>query len=264
MRAAEVVEDPPDAGPREGRVVALRGPRAVQVEVGAAVVDATVATTGDYRPVVGDRVVVLVGAEGAWVLGVVGAIRPVVAGRTSDGVAATVESDVLTVRGAHGEVLFTHDARTGRSVVSSREVLLRADELDLEGRAVRIRGQESLSIGVGEQSLTMDEGNTQLEATRFGAKLGDARFSIQQAFFAAGRVDSAVKAVRHTADVVESRVGRIVERMRDAFREVEGVQQIRGGRIRMVARDAYTVMANHVTLKAEDDMEIMAEKIELG
>ena len=135
---------------------------------------------------------------------------------------------------------------------------------DLEGRAVRIRGQESLSIGVGEQSLTMDEGNTQLEATRFGAKLGDARFSIQQAFFAAGRVDSAVKAVRHTADVVESRVGRIVERMRDAFREVEGVQQIRGGRIRMVARDAYTVMANHVTLKAEDDMEIMAEKIELG
>jgi len=262
MRAAENIETTAP-GPREARVVALRGPRAVAVELDGAHVDATVATTGDYRPSVGDRVVVLVGDAGVWVLGVVGAIRPVAA-RTSDGVAASVRDDVLTVRGARGEVLFTHDARTGRSVVRAREMKLEADALDLEGRDVRIKGEDSLSLEVGEHSLTMDGAQTELKAPRFDATLGSAAFSMKQAVFAAGRVDSAVKAVRQTADVVETRVGRIVERARDVFREVEGVQQTRSGRIRTIAKDAFTVLSGHVTLKSEDDMELMANKIELG
>ncbi|MEZ4339114.1 MAG: hypothetical protein R3B82_21045, partial [Sandaracinaceae bacterium] len=134
--------------PVEARVVAIDGPRSVRVEVGGAPFPATVATTGAYVPAVGDRVVVLAGRRASWIVGVVGALRAAPA--TSDGVEASVEHDVLTVTDPRGEVLFTHDARTGTSTVRGREVRVAADAIALTGRTVAIEGSDELRIARGD------------------------------------------------------------------------------------------------------------------
>ncbi len=60
---------------------------------------------------------------------------------------------------------------------------------------------------------------------------------------------------------MELRAGRVVERVRDSFREVEGVAQTRAGRLRMVAKDAFHLLSHRATIKAEDDLALMGEEI---
>jgi len=208
-------------------------------------------------------VVVLAGRNAAWVLGVVGALRPA-SPETSDGVAAQVDADVLTVRDARGDVLFTHDARTGTSTVTGREVHLKADELAMSARKVSIEGSQEVRIGRGEDTLVMTEKETKLRAARFVGSLGEGRFSIRDVIFGAQSVETAVGRARQVVEVAELTAGRIVERSKDVFRETEGVAQTRAGRIRMVAEGVFSVLSERATLKAEDNMAIMGEKIELG
>lgn len=248
--------------PVEARVVAVDGPRSVRVEVGGAPFPATVATTGAYAPAVGDRVVVLPGRRGSWIVGVVGALRAAPA--TSDGVEASVEHDILTVTGPRGEVLFTHDAHTGTSTVRGREVRVAADAIALTGRTVQIEGSDQVRIAGGEDALTIGGARSTLEARRFRAELEEARFSIRDAFLGIGQVESAVTRAKHTVEVLDLTAERIVERAKDVFRETEGVAQTRAGRIRMVASGVFSLLSERTTIKAEDDVAIVGEKIELG
>ncbi len=103
-----------------------------------------------------------------------------------------------------------------------------------------------------------------LRAPRLQALLGEGRLSVKDLTVAAERVQAAATKVRQVFGVVDVRAQRIVERSRDVFREVEGVAQTRAGRVRTVARDAYSVVAARTTLKAEDEMHLMGEKIHLG
>ncbi len=248
--------------PVEARVVAVDGPRSVQVELHGVPFPATVATTGAYAPAVGDRVVVLPGRRASWIVGVIGALRATPA--TSDGVGASVEHDVLTVTSPRGEVLFTHDARTGTSTVRGREVRVAADAVAFEGRTVSIAGADEVRIAGGDDRLTIGGARSTLEAKRFRAELEEARFSIRDAFLGVGRVEAAVGRAKQTFEVLDLTAERIVERTKDVFRETEGVAQTRAGRIRMVAAGVFSLLSERATIKAEDDVAIVGEKIELG
>lgn len=249
-------------GPREARVIACLGSRGARVEVDGAILDATVATTGAYRPEPGDRVVVLPSAHGAWILGVIGAIREAAA--TSDGVEAAVEDDVLTVRSPAGELLFQHDARTGKSEVRARQVEIRAEDIALAGKRVNIQAEDELRLERGDDQLRFDEAGAQLSAKRLRASLTEARFAIKEVVFGAERVESAVKRARQVVEVAELRAGRLVQRARDVFRETEGVEQVRAERVRIVAKTAFQVLAERATVKAENDLDLMGERINLG
>ena len=64
--------------------------------------------------------------------------------------------------------------------------------------------------------------------------------------------------------IAELRAGRLVQRARSVFRETEEVEQVRAGRIRMVAKAAYQVLADRVTVTAEQDLTLMGDKINLA
>jgi hypothetical protein len=267
MNATRAIsESPALEGATEASVIAVLGPRTVRLDADGEVFDATVATTGEYRPSEGDRVLALRRGERAWVFGVIGALRAVPAPvRTSDGVEARVSDGVLTVRDARGQVLFEHDARTGKSAVHARELELRAEgELALEaGRGVRIRG-ETIALETSESTIAVGKREVEVKAPSLRATLDESRVSIQDAFFAAARVESAFEKARTIVGVAEVRAGRILEQARDVFREVEGVSQTRAGRIRTVAKTAYSLLANRATIKAEDDLHFLGEKIHLA
>jgi len=257
--------------PCEAVVSAVTGARSVQVQTRAESIDATVATVGEYRPRVGDRVLVLLGESEAFIVGVLGSLRPVTSApeATSDGVAAEVAADgsSLVVRGATGEVLFTHDARTGRSTVVGSQLNVHATHGDLSleaARTVRIRGKKVELRAGEEESFSLGPKGASLASRALRAVLDEGRFTIGETTFAGKRIDSAVEKARHFVDVAEHRVGRLVERAGDTFREVDGVSQTRAGRIRTVAKGAYHVLAKRATVRAEDDLALMGEKISLA
>ena len=82
--------------------------------------------------------------------------------------------------------------------------------------------------------------------------------------FGAGRVESVVDRARHAVEAVEITAGRIVERTKDVFREVEGVSQTRAGRLRLVTEGVFSVLSGRTSIEAEDDLSLVAERIELG
>ncbi|MCB9596890.1 MAG: DUF3540 domain-containing protein [Sandaracinaceae bacterium] len=254
----------------EAVVTAVLGPATVRLEAEGASFDATALVLGSWRPATGDRVLALREERGAWVLGVIGSIRavaPVPQSRTRDGVHAVVapDGDTLTVRGASGEVLFEHDARTGQSRVVARDLEVSAGAtLSLEAHEkVAVRAPE-IELTAGDESLRMSEPGTELRSSRLHAVLKEARVSALEGVLAVERLDSAVKQARSFVDVLELRAGRIVERAKETYREVDDVAQTRAGRIRTVAKTAFQVLAQRATVQAEEDLELMGDKIHLG
>ncbi|MCB9596244.1 MAG: DUF3540 domain-containing protein [Sandaracinaceae bacterium] len=244
--------------PYRARVAAVTGPHTVRLADGAS---ATLAAAG-YAPAVGDGVLVLASEAETFVIGVLSALREAEA--TSDGVHAAIERDVLTVRGASGEVLFTHDARSGQSTVRGRDVRVVADAVALSGRTVQIDGAEAVRVTQGEQSLSLDPRGTTLTTRALHTEADEARLSFRDVVFGAGRVESVVDRARHAVEAVEITAGRIVERTKDVFREVEGVSQTRAGRLRLVTEGVFSVLSGRTSIEAEDDLSLVAERIELG
>ena len=270
--------------PSEAVVCAILGPRGVRVqrEDGVAF-DATLAVAGSYSPVVGDRVLALATEERAWVIGVVGALRAVEPDaplRAADGVEARLGGGgrTLTVSDARGEVLFEHDATTGKSLVrSSAGLQVRADGGDLDlvasdtvrivaGRKVEIDAEHEASIttsgGANRFSLGLD--GTRLSTTALDVVSGIGKLALHEGTFAVDRLQTAVNKGRHFIGVAETRAGRIVERAKNVYREVAELEQTRAGRVRIIAREAYSVLADRATIKAEDDLTLLGEKIHLA
>lgn len=70
--------------------------------------------------------------------------------------------------------------------------------------------------------------------------------------------------LRHVVGVLETRARRIVERTKDAYRDVEGVSQLRAGQVKLVAKKTLRVMAERLRFRAQKDAKVQGEKIYLG
>ena len=66
------------------------------------------------------------------------------------------------------------------------------------------------------------------------------------------------------ARVVDVSARRIVERARDAYREIEGLAQTRAKKVRLVAEKSAQMVGDNTLLKARDRMKIKGERIHLA
>jgi hypothetical protein len=171
-----------------------------------------------------------------------------VAMRTPDGAEARVEGHTLTVRAPGGEVIFTwsHGVATAR-----------AAELSIEATDVVKIAAPNVELAAGDQTISLNERGLTV-------KLDEARVMAKDTIFAAERIETIAEKARHVVGVVEVRATRIVEHAKDVYREATGLSQTRAERIRTVAKGAFQLLANRATIKAEDDLSLMGEKIHLS
>lgn len=248
---------------------------------------ARLATLGDYAPRVGDGVLVASTPDGSrFVIGVLSALRPVSPKAplvARDGASASLEADpedgqdVLVVRDARGALLFEH--RPGRSIVSvPHDLELRAEgDLALSaGGRIRMQAAETftarsdgpveLRSGLGDEhsALELDGARTALHTNEVAVRAESANVQMKDANLVLGTLRTTVGRIREKAEVVERTAGRIVERARESYREVEGLSQTRAGRVRWVAEQAFSVLGERVTVKAREDVKVKGEKIYLG
>ena len=70
--------------------------------------------------------------------------------------------------------------------------------------------------------------------------------------------------LRRVVGLLETRARRIVERSRDAYRDIEGVSQTRAGQVRVVAKKTFRAVAERLRFRAKKDAKLQGDKIYLG
>lgn len=201
---------------------------------------AEVAVAGGYEPSVGDTV--LVASDGAhhFVIGVLGPARAARA-VTADGVAAALEredgTEVLRVRDARGALLFEH--RPGNKTT-----------------VVHVPGDLEIRADAGSVRVVARDG-IELQAARAQAR-------VEHAELRATTLSTTLERARHVVGALETVAGRVLERAKSVYREVEGLSQTRAGRMRLVAEQALHLLGQRALVKAREDVKVKGEKIYLA
>jgi len=187
-----------------------------------------------------------------------GASSVVSTSEASDGAAAALVIDPegeerLVVRDGRGTLLFEYVPGASRCVVHSPtdDLVLRAARGSIEldaAEGLRLRGGSSLEV----------------ETDELRTKARSAEVDLQDAKVSADVLTGTFRRVRHTVDILETSAGRIVERAKETYREVEGLAQTRAERIRHVAEKTFHVLGTHTLFKARQDLKLKGEKIHLG
>jgi len=246
-------------------------------------VSAQLAMPGGYRPRLRDTVLVLEGGGAHYVVGVLSALREVETSAITaeDGSSAALERDedgpVWRLRDAEGHLVFEH--RAGKSVVHVADDLELAAGGDLVLRAareVRVESGEAIAaralgpielcseVSGGASALSLDGDRARLTSAHVSVAAERADVKVTDANVVAKTLRTVAYRILERADRVERTADRVVERAREAFREIQELDQTKAGRLRLVADTALSLLGRSTTLKAREDVKVQGEKIYLG
>ena len=165
-----------------------------------------------------------------------------------------------------------YDAHPGDEVL----VINGADEQFVVGvvRSLRAQAEDGARCIEAEGDLELSAGGRVIIDAAGGVEIRtdeDLHVRAARTDIASDEVAFAAKSVRMAAlhllrvvDVAETRAKRLVERSRDAYREVEGLAQTRAGRIRHVAHTTLHVLAKRAFVKGKDGVKLQGDEIHLG
>ena len=120
--------------------------------------------------------------------------------------------------------------------------------LKLQADNVIVRGDKSVALEAPDIEITGISGKVRFAACSLLAGIMEVRSK------------KAVQAI----DILDSVVGRVTERVRDSFRWIENLEQIRARRIRTIVKDRFSVKAGHASLISEEEVTIDGKKIHIG
>ncbi|MBX3274194.1 MAG: DUF3540 domain-containing protein [Sandaracinaceae bacterium] len=282
-RSLEDLADPrepasraPGARSAEVREVAAGG-RLTLALAGGGTLDALAAVPGYDAPRAGDRVVVLTDEEGAsWVVGVLPRPASLIDELLDE------DDEPVQVRDRRGRLLFEYDPATDRAVLHAPDGDL---ELSVPDGALRMSARDGVTLETdghlalrGGRGAVLEAAKAQGPAARVALQPGELTLVASVLTAAADRaellatrvgvkahqLDSHVDRVRTVAKVLDVRAGRIVERAKDVYREVERLSQTRAGRLRLVAKATAQLVGENTLLKARDRMKVKGERIHLA
>jgi len=147
--------------------------------------------------------------------------------------------------------------------------------------AVLARAQVSDAAVVlpGGVALHTECGALRIDASRIGLNASDTisveapaigmtglRADVQFARMNAslGEMHARLGVVSTVAKQVTSTVGRLVQKARDSFRRIDGIDETRAGRMRMKVDERLHVTAQHASVLADGHVKIDGDKIDLG
>ena len=266
---------------RVGAAVAVRvRPPAVRFADGGRGA-ARLAVTG-YVPSSGDEVLTTTDDDGtAWIIGVVRDTPALDALLADEADVAVAEPEKRSVHDREGRLLFEYDPVTHRAVLHVPDgdlvLCVPAGKLDLEARdGVSIRSPEPVTLesarrvrleaaaGAQAASVEVEPGEVSVLGSLIRAAGRRAELVVTEARLRAEELESRTRRSKIVAEVIDTRAGRIVERARDSYREVERLAQVRAGRLRFAAEKAAQIVGDQLLLKARQTAKIKGERIHLA
>jgi hypothetical protein len=184
--------------------------------------------------------------------------------------------EILQVRDSADHLIFEYRPSEGKGIISipTGDLALKAPTGDIvleAGRGIRcqagsdieLTGATAVTIAAGTEphelctSLNLTPRTAALTASRLEltAKRGVMRIATAEYFGIA--LNSTIEQVHSVVQKFESVAERIIQRVKDSYRQVDGLDQTKARRVRTLVEDAHYVLA-------DDDVTIDGEKIRLG
>lgn len=197
----------------------------------------------------------------------------------ADGSHAVMHDNGLEIRDRRGRLLvryadgaatievpegdLTLAAPNGRVEIRSAEDIVFTAERDVRQHAGR---QVALSAGRPDREPELRVAPESLEIQAKHARIAADHHEViaDRTEIVARALSTSAEEIIETADRVERTAHRLIERARDAFRDVAELCQSRVGRMRTVVRDAYSLSSQRTTMTSKDDTSIDGKRILLG
>lgn len=214
----------------------------------------TTATLGiAHRAQPGDRVVITESASQAFVVAVLGPVRPPEPPEPSglvlsDGSRVHTADDTFRVEASDGTLLVEHGP----------------DGTTVHGTAVRIAAHDEVHLDAKHVRIGTPESRVSLEGEALEATIERAELDIAETRFVGRLTSLVVDRARAALGVLETDAGRIVERAEQVYRDVSGLAQLRAARIRQVSEGSMTLFADRALVRANTEVDLKGDKINLG
>ncbi|WP_437639210.1 DUF3540 domain-containing protein [Sorangium sp. So ce854] len=240
-----------------------------------------------YKGTPGDRVLVSRHATTCdfYIVGVLLAARgPVI--QTAEGATASAEGSTIAIRDASGAVAVTYDAATGAARVAApagdltlaaprgKVVVEAATDVELRARRdVRHRAGRRVASEAGaggergeavEPGLVVERAAVRVAAAAVDVTSERASLHTTEATVLAERIATTAAQIAATAGRIEIQAERLIERARDAYRDVDGLLQTRARRARSLIREAYQLVSERTSMVSKKETSIDGERVLLG
>jgi hypothetical protein len=147
-------------------------------------------------------------------------------------------AEVLSIHDAGGRLIIEHRPAEGRTIVGAPAGNL---ELRADHGSITLAARDAVRVEARRADVTLDEAN-----------------------LVARSVTTVTQRARHVAEVLEVQAGRILEKAKSVYRDVEDLAQTRAGRMRLVADATFHLLGKRTLFKAEEDMKLKGKKIHLA
>ncbi len=197
----------------------------------------------------------------------------------ADGTTAAIAGEALELRDREGRLLVRYVDGTAEISAPGRDLKLSAPNgrvvLDA-GTDVSIHAARDLEHRAGRRvdlAAGAPDAAPQVRLEPAGAEVRAARIDVQAktSRLVTGQATVLARSITTTAELLAQNVGRyelaaskIVEKARDAFREVSGLLQTRAGRARTLVSDLYSLSTRRTVLDSKEETSIDGKKILLG
>lgn len=207
--------------------------------------------------------------------------RPVEALFLEDGSRAVVHEGGLEIRDGRGRLLVRYadgaatieapDGDLKLSAPNGRVAIQSAEDIVFEAaRDIQHTAGRKLTLSAGPSAperaplVSLSPELVQIEARQLRAVSERSDLVSGNVEIVARTIVTSAEQIVETASRVERTAHRLIERARDAFRDVTELSQVRVGRLRTIVRDTYSLTANRTTLNSKEDTSIDGKRILLG
>ncbi|MFO0756819.1 MAG: DUF3540 domain-containing protein [Byssovorax sp.] len=227
---------------------------------------ARIAAIAGYSPSVGDRVLVAPGRDGLYVIAVLHAARPL-ALRADDGATVEQRNGAIELRDPEGRLLVRYADGAAEIAAPARDLRLSAPNgrvVVSAGLDVSVEAARDVSHKAGRSLDLASGGAAQLKAARVDVESKASRVVTGEAAVLARAITTTAEHLSTSVGRYELSATRLVEKAKDAFRDVTDLLQARIGRSRTVVKDTYTLDARRTTVNSTEETSIDGSKILLG
>lgn len=133
-------------------------------------------------------------------------------------------------------------------------------------------GKTIVSVPQGDLDFRAETGNINLDAAKninlncheFGLDSAKGDIKITEATYQGRILGMTVERTKLLLGKVNSTIGRLVEKAKNVYRDVENLNQLKAGRMRTLVDGSYHLKGERIIEKAKKEVRIDGEKINLG
>lgn len=142
--------------------------------------------------------------------------------------------------------------------------------LNIDAEQVNISGRSALDLnasGLGNTKgscISVKKNQLKISSPDIHTTAQRSHFNIKETRYIGKRFSTRVGHLKIVADKMESAANSVVEKIRDMFKTIENLYQLKAKRKRMLIETTYHAKAENIIFKSEEDFKVKGDQIHLG